>query len=134
MTDTYGPATTFITQLRQWQYANDDEQAMDQKATRLRLSLVNVSFVGPNTLAGLLQSAGTITTPSGPVPYSDGVVLSQVVPNYESDQSTLVLAYQKAIAASGQTPDLHVAGGLRGGQRLRRWAHSRTRGPSPRRR
>jgi len=104
MTDTYGPATTFITQLRQWQYASDAEQTMDHKATRLHLSLINVSFVGPNTLASLLQAAGTVATPSGPVPYTDGVVLSQVVPNYESDESALVQAYNKAIAPTGQAP------------------------------
>jgi hypothetical protein len=104
MTDTYGPATTFITQLRQWQYANDAEQAMDHKATRLTLGFVNLSFVGPNALAANLAAAGTIAGPSGPVPYTDGVLVSQVVPNYATDQSDLVLAYDQAIAASGQAP------------------------------
>jgi branched-chain amino acid transport system substrate-binding protein len=104
MTDTYGPATTFITQLRQWQYASDAEQGMDHKGTRLTLSFVNVSFVGPNALAANLASAGTIAGPNGQVPYTDGVLVSQVVPNYATDQSDLVLAYDQAVAASGQTP------------------------------
>lgn len=104
MTDTYGPAATFITQLRQWQYANDDEQATTQKGTRLHLVLVNVSFVGPNSLASRLAAAGTIAGPNGPVPYTDGVLISQVVPNYQSDQSDLVVDYNKAISAAGETP------------------------------
>jgi ABC-type branched-subunit amino acid transport system substrate-binding protein len=102
MTDTYGPATTFITQLRQWQYASDTEQMANHKATRLTLSFVNVSFVGPNALAENLSAAGTLAGPSGQVPYTDGVVVSQVVPNYGSDQSALVQAYNQAIAGSGQ--------------------------------
>jgi ABC-type branched-subunit amino acid transport system substrate-binding protein len=104
MTDTYGPATTFITQLRQWQYRSDAEQATSHKATRLTLGFVNVSFVGPNALAANLAAAGTIAGPSGPVPYTDGVLVSEVVPNYATDQSDLVVAYNQAIAGSGQTP------------------------------
>jgi hypothetical protein len=104
MTDTYGPAADFITQLRQWQYANDAEQSATHKATRLKLWLVNVSFVGPNTLAERLASAGMVQTPMGPLPYTDGVVLSQVVPNYQSDDSDVVHAYLDAIAASGDKP------------------------------
>jgi ABC-type branched-subunit amino acid transport system substrate-binding protein len=102
MTDTYGPATTFITQLRDWQYADDAEQAAVDKAHRLTLSLVNVSFVGPNALSARLKDAGTVNTPTGPVPYTDGVLLSQVVPNYESDQSDIVHDYQDAIAQTGE--------------------------------
>jgi ABC-type branched-subunit amino acid transport system substrate-binding protein len=104
MTDTYGPATTFITQLRQWQYANDAEQTALKKATRLHLAMVNVSFVGPNALASRLKDAGTVMTPSGPVPYTDGVLLSQVVPNYQNDDSDIVRDYKKAIADAGETP------------------------------
>jgi ABC-type branched-subunit amino acid transport system substrate-binding protein len=104
MTDTYGPATTFITGLRQWQYADDAEQAALQKAERLELYFVNVSFVGPNALASRLEDAGSITTPGGSVPYTEGVLLSQVVPNYESDESDIVVDYRKAITAAGATP------------------------------
>jgi ABC-type branched-subunit amino acid transport system substrate-binding protein len=104
MTDTYGPATTFITGLRQWQYADDAEQSSLQKAKRLKMYFVNVSFVGPNALASRLKNAGSMSTPGGSVPYTDGVVLSQVVPNYENDQSDIVLDYRKAITAAGATP------------------------------
>lgn len=104
MTDTYGPATSFITLLRQWQYADDAEQASNSKATRLHLYFVNVSFVGPNALADRLKEAGTIDAPQGAVPYTDGVVISQVVPNYQSDQSDVVTAYNQSIAAAAETP------------------------------
>jgi ABC-type branched-subunit amino acid transport system substrate-binding protein len=104
MTDTYGPAAEFITELRQWQYASDAEQSALNKAGRLHLTMINVSFVGPNALAERLKDAGTVMTPKGPAPYSDGVLLSQVVPNYQSDDSDIVHDYQKAIAAAGATP------------------------------
>ncbi len=104
MTDTYGPATAFITALRDWQYANDADQATLGKATRLTLYFSNVSFVGPNTLAARLKGAGSVSTPSGSRPYTDGVVVSQVVPNYQSDQSDVVQDYRKLIAAANATP------------------------------
>jgi branched-chain amino acid transport system substrate-binding protein len=104
MTDTYGPAASFITQLRQWQYANDAEQAKVQKATRLTLYFVNVSFVGPNALASRLKDAGTITTPQGATSYATNVLISQVVPNYQSDSSEIVQEYNKAIQAAAGTP------------------------------
>lgn len=104
MTDTYGPATTFITGLRQWQYANDAEQTIVQKASRLTLYFVNVSFVGPNALAAHLAEAGAVATPEGDVPYTDHVLVSQVVPNYESDSSDIVRDYQARIAATAETP------------------------------
>jgi ABC-type branched-subunit amino acid transport system substrate-binding protein len=105
MTDTYGPATAFIRGLRDWQYAKDAEQAATDKASRLTLLFSNLSFVGPNTLAERLKDAGTVTTPSGTTkPYSDGVFVSQVVPNYESDDSDAVRQYRKLLDASGQSP------------------------------
>ncbi len=104
MTDTYGPATSFITLLRQWQYAADAEQTMLKKATRLTLIFSNVSFVGPNTLASRLKDAGTVVGPKGAVPYTDGVLVSQVVPNYESDSSDVVKQYGKLIQAAAGTP------------------------------
>lgn len=104
MTDTYGPATSFIRGVRDWQYANDAEQTATSKATRLTLLFSNVSFVGPNSLAGRLKDAGVVQTPNGPKPYSDGVFVSQVVPNYESDNSDAVRDYRNALAAAGQTP------------------------------
>jgi ABC-type branched-subunit amino acid transport system substrate-binding protein len=104
MTDTYGPATAFIQGIRDWQYANDAEQQQNQKASRLTLYFSNVSFVGPNTLAARLKEAGTVQTPVGAKAYSDGVFVSQVVPNYESDNSDGVASYKRALVASGQSP------------------------------
>jgi hypothetical protein len=104
MTDTYGPATTFIAGLRNWQYASDAEQTSLQKATRLTLIFSNVSFVGPNSLASRLKDLGTVNSPSGPKAYTDGVFVSQVVPNYESDDSDAVRDYMLSINASGVAP------------------------------
>lgn len=104
MTDTYGPAASFITGLRQWQFANDEEQAQNHKGTRLTLHFVNVSFVGPNALAERLRDAGELETSSGPLPYTDHVLVSQVVPNYESDESDVVKDYKARVAAAGESP------------------------------
>jgi len=104
MTDTYGSAVEFIKRLRDWQYANDSEQTSLQKATRLKLYFSNVSFVGPNALAERLVDIGTYSTPSGPAAYSDGVVVSQVVPNYQSDTSDVVTRYNQLIASKGVEP------------------------------
>jgi ABC-type branched-subunit amino acid transport system substrate-binding protein len=104
MTDTYGPATTYIRGVRDWQYAADAEQTTTDKAHRLTLLFSNVSFVGPNSLAARLRDAGTVATPDGRKPYTDGVFVSQVVPNYESDNSDGVRDYLKALAAAGLDP------------------------------
>jgi branched-chain amino acid transport system substrate-binding protein len=104
MTDTYGPAASFITLLRQWQYANDAQQTTLKKATRLTVYFINVSFVGPNALASRLKDAGTVDTPDGATPYTANVLVSQVVPNYESDTSDIVQDYNKAIQAAADTP------------------------------
>jgi ABC-type branched-subunit amino acid transport system substrate-binding protein len=105
MTDTYGAAAEFIKALRVWQYANDSQQQSLQKATRLKLFFSNVSFVGPNALAERLVQQGDVETPNGPLPLTDNVVVSQVVPNYQSDQSDVIVAYNKLIAARGEKPD-----------------------------
>jgi ABC-type branched-subunit amino acid transport system substrate-binding protein len=104
MTDTYGPAATFITALRQWQFANDSQQMTLQKATRLKVYFSNVSFVGPNALAQRLVDAGQYTTPTGPQAYTTNVIVSQVVPNYQSDSSDVVVSYRQKIAAAGAQP------------------------------
>jgi hypothetical protein len=104
MTDTYGAATTFIRGVRDWQYASDAEQATSKKAERLTIYFSNVSFVGPNSLASRLHDAGTVNTPNGPRSYADGVFVSQVVPNYESDQSDAVRDYTRLLTETGQTP------------------------------
>lgn len=104
MTDTYGAGGQFIEELRRWQFANDSQQTSLNKATRLKFHFSNVSFVGPNALSERLVSAGMVNTPSGPMAMTENVVVSQVVPNYQSDQSDVVLAYNRAIASSGATP------------------------------
>jgi branched-chain amino acid transport system substrate-binding protein len=105
MTDTYGAGGQYIEALRDWQYASDSQQTNLQKATRLRLHFSNVSFVGPNALSDRLVAAGTVTTPSGvAVPYTDNVVVSQVVPNYQNDSSDVVTAYNRLIAESDNVP------------------------------
>jgi ABC-type branched-subunit amino acid transport system substrate-binding protein len=100
MTDTYGPATQFITEMRDWHYGDPD------RAQRLTMLFSNVSFVGPNSLASRLKDAGTVNTGgSGTKPYTDGVFISQVVPNYEQDSSDTVLEYKKLIASEGAAPN-----------------------------
>ena len=101
MTDTYGAGAQFIEELRRWQY--DGQQALG-KATRLKLYFSNVSFVGPNALSDRLVAAGNVVTPSGNQPLTEGVVVSQVVPNYQSDSSDVVTSYNRLIAAAGAKP------------------------------
>ena len=50
----------------------------------------------------------------------DGVVVSQVVPNYQSDTSDVVTQYNALIAAKHGVAELHVARGLHRGARVHR--------------
>ena len=101
MTNTYGPANTFVQGVKNWLYANDAQQmAPIQKAARMQIYFSNVSFVGPNSLASRLVTAGQVTTPTGPQPYTTGVFVSQVVPNYDSDNSQVVLDYKRLLGTS----------------------------------
>jgi len=102
MTDTYGAGGDFIIALRTWQYANDSQQTSLNKATRLKLYFSNVSFVGPNALSDKLVAAGSV--PNASIPFTQDVVVSQVVPNYQSDSSDVVVSYNKLIAANGTAP------------------------------
>jgi len=102
MTDTYGAGGTFIQALRAWQF--DGQQTGLDKPNRLKLYFSNVSFVGPNALSDRLVTAGTVATPNGPMPLTQDVYVSQVVPNYQSDTSDVVVAYNRLIAAAGATP------------------------------
>jgi ABC-type branched-subunit amino acid transport system substrate-binding protein len=104
MTDTYGPATTYIRGLRDWQYASDAEQTDLHKSDRLTLYFSNLSFVGPNSLARRLKAAGAVLTPTGPKAYTEGVYVSQVVPNYQSDTSDGVRDYLKALREADLEP------------------------------
>jgi ABC-type branched-subunit amino acid transport system substrate-binding protein len=104
MTDTYGPATQYIRGIRDWQYAQDAEQTATQKGNRLTIFFSNVSFVGPNSLAQRLRYAGSVATAVGPKPYTAGFFVSQVVPNYESDDSDGVRDYLRALQAADLKP------------------------------
>jgi ABC-type branched-subunit amino acid transport system substrate-binding protein len=104
MTDTYGAAIDFVTGVRNWQYSDDAQQASLEKASRLTVYFSNVSFVGPNALAAGLKSAGMVQGPTGAVPYTQNVVVSQVVPNYQTDTSDVVSDYRSLMAASQKTP------------------------------
>jgi ABC-type branched-subunit amino acid transport system substrate-binding protein len=101
MTDTYGAGADFIQTLRTWQW--DGQATPANKATRLKLFFSNVSFVGANALADRLKAAGKVPL-SGDNYFTDNVVVSQVVPNYQSDSSDVVSAYNKLIAQSGAAP------------------------------
>jgi hypothetical protein len=102
MTDTYGAASAFIKGVRDWQFANDAEQTTLQKATRLKLYFSNVSFVGPDALSENLVALGSVALPGGgTLPYTDSVVVSQVVPNYQNDSSDVVTSYNRLIASGG---------------------------------
>jgi hypothetical protein len=59
--------------------------------------------VGPNALAQGLKSAGTLQGPSGAVPYTQNVVVSQVVPNYQSDTSDIVSSYRSLVSSAQKT-------------------------------
>jgi ABC-type branched-subunit amino acid transport system substrate-binding protein len=102
MTDTYGAGGDFIIALRNWQFANDSQQTNLMKASRLKFVFSNVSFVGPNALSDKLVAAGQV--PNSTIPYTQDVVVSQVVPNYQSDSSDVVTSYNKLIAAKGMEP------------------------------
>lgn len=95
-TGTYGPVSGFIQGIRNWQYTPNSDQAK-----RLTIEFSAVSFVGANTLASRLQAAGTVMGPNGALPYTDNVVVSQVVPNYFSDKSQIVARYKNALATYG---------------------------------
>jgi hypothetical protein len=116
MTDTYGPGVQFIQTLKQWQNATDAEQTSLNKATRLHLYFSNVSFVGPNSLASRLKDLGNVNTPSGAKPYTENVFVSQVVPNYDSDQSDAVLEYKRLVGPTGAAPTFTALEGYLAGR------------------
>jgi ABC-type branched-subunit amino acid transport system substrate-binding protein len=103
MTDTYGAATNLIQHVRDWQYASDTQQTQLMKATRLRIYFSNVSFVNADALSDRLVSLGTVTTPSGPSPYTTDVYVSQVVPNLDQDISEVVGSFKQQVLSSKQT-------------------------------
>ncbi len=104
MTNTYGAGAAFIEALRGWQFASSEPQLSLDAAHRLELIFSHLSFVGPNALADRLVAAGTLATPSGPKPLTTHVIVSQVVPNYESDESDVVRSYQAMMSQSDSAP------------------------------
>jgi branched-chain amino acid transport system substrate-binding protein len=106
MTDTYGPGAQYVKLVKDWLYKDDAEQATTSldKANRLRILFSNVSFVGPNSLASRLKDLGSTSTPLGSKAYTEDVYVSQVVPNYQRDNSDAVLAYRRLITTSGAPP------------------------------
>lgn len=96
MTDTYGAGATFIRLIREWQF---NGQPPDGKRN-LKIYFSNVSLVGANALADRLVSGGTINS----MPATQDVYVSQVVPNYQSDSSDVVVEYNRRITATGQVP------------------------------
>lgn len=105
MTDTYGAAAEFIKAMRIWQYASDQQVPSPSLAARSRLKLLfsNVSFVGANSLAERLQREGKVPL-AGEVFFTDDVVISQVVPNYQDDSSEVVSAYNDLIEQADEKP------------------------------
>ncbi len=95
MTDTYGAGSAFIQALRRWQFDGNDVSL--GKASRLKFVFSNVSFVGPNALADSLKAAGTISTPSGALSFTQDVLVSQSVPNYQNDSSEAVTKYKQLL-------------------------------------
>jgi branched-chain amino acid transport system substrate-binding protein len=104
MTDTYGAGATFIEALRRWQFADDTYQRSQDRANRLKLRFSHVSFVGPNALSARLVGAGVVATPAGPMPFTEGVAVSQVVPNYQSDSSEIVRSYNRLVEGADAQP------------------------------
>jgi ABC-type branched-subunit amino acid transport system substrate-binding protein len=98
MTDVYSSGSQFIQLIRQWQYGSGGP------ADKLRFHFSNISFVDGNALASDLKNAGTYTSPSGQEPYTTGVLVSNVVPNYLTNTAEIVTNYVKLAQAAGQPP------------------------------
>ena len=83
MIDTYQPANQFIRAVRDW--INADAT----RASRLDVLFSHVSFVGADALAALLSSPPAdypdVVNPTRRKSYADGVLVTQVVPSYESE-------------------------------------------------
>jgi len=103
MTDTYGAGASYITALRTWQYAPLPNGQPNPAATRLKLLFSNISFVGANSLSDRLTAAGKVPGNTN-VSFTDDVVVTQVVPNYQTDKSDIVAAYNHLVSQDGSTP------------------------------
>ncbi len=104
MTDTYGASADFIQLLREWQFAASAAQTQYQMATRLELHFGNLSSAAANALSDRLVSQGVVATPTGMMPLTTDVYVSEVVPNYLTDTSDIVTTYKNAIEHAGVMP------------------------------
>ena len=95
MTDVYSIGASFIEGLRQWQFGATGPGA------RLTLVFSNISFVGADALAGTLKTAGPVQNGGG-LTYTQNVLVSQVVPNYQTNTAEIVTTYNKLAQAAGQ--------------------------------
>lgn len=84
MVDTYQPGNKFIRGVKDWVNGSLD------RAVRLDLAFMHVSFVGSDSLAEALaappEAYVDVTDPAGVRKkyYADGILVTQVVPSYES--------------------------------------------------
>lgn len=96
MIDTYLPANRFIRGVKDW--INEDAA----RASRLDVLFLNVSFVGADPLATALtatpEAYPDVLSPGSRRPYAEDVLVTQVVPSYDS-QARGVAEYREDIRA-----------------------------------
>jgi branched-chain amino acid transport system substrate-binding protein len=96
MVDTYQPANRFIRGVKDW--INQDAT----RAARLDVQFMNVSFVGGDSLSDALRATPEaypdVQNPGTKLSYANGVIVTQVVPNYDS-QAAGVAQYRDDIRA-----------------------------------
>jgi len=96
MIDTYQPGNRFIRGVKDW--INKDLT----RANHLDVLFMNVSFVGGDALSTALtttpEAYDDVRTPGKKRSYAEGVIVTQVVPNYDS-QTPGVVQYREDIRA-----------------------------------
>jgi hypothetical protein len=88
MIDTYQPGNRFIRGVKDW--INQDAA----RAARLDVQFMNVSFVGGDSLSSALrttpESYFDVQNPGAKLSYAKDVIVTQVVPNYDSQAAGVV--------------------------------------------
>lgn len=88
MVDTYQPGNRFIRGVKDW--INQDAT----RAARLDVQFMNVSFVGGDSLSAALRSTpesyADVQNPGSKLSYAKDVIVTQVVPNYDSQAAGVV--------------------------------------------
>jgi hypothetical protein len=96
MVDTYQMGNRFIRGVKDW--INADAA----RAARLDVTFMNVSFVGGDALSEALRATpeayDDVRTPGARRSYAENVIVTQVVPNYDS-QAPGVVQYREDIRA-----------------------------------